>query len=713
MNPKILSTHLNRVAVVYLRQSSMRQVRENRESTERQYALEHRARELGWPPERIELIDEDLGSSGSSAAGRSGFRRMAEDVAHGRIGAIVALEVSRLTRSSADWHRLLELCVLADVVIADEQAVYSPTDYNDQFLLGWKAQMSEAEIRWMLLRLHGAKLNKARRGELAFRAPIGYQWDPSSKRLEMDANREVQDAVRLLFERFRLEGSAYGVMRYFHSHGLRLPTRAPGSPEVRWAPPSPEPITRLLHNPLYAGVYVFGRRRSRRVLRDGEVYSRTTALSLQEWTVCLKDRHAGYITWEEFLDNQRRLADNCSKPRSEARQGAPREGGALLQGLVLCGRCSHRMSTQPQGYGHQPFYYCRSPIEARGEGHLCWMVRAGAIDAAVVKLALEAVCPEEIELGLAVLRETERQAAQLREQWKLRLDSAEYEARLAERRYKAVDPDNRTVASTLELDWEAKLQNLDELHKEYEDVSRRKKLALGAEDRRRILELSRDLPRVFSAETTTQQQRKALLRLLIQRVTLSPVEEPERSTRIQVLWQTGALSELCVGRPSPQTARSTPAVVVERVRALYPQTRTDKELAFLLNEEGRETGSKKPWTRGTVRYVREKLGLRRGEECPQSVRRPDRRADGLYSRHGVSARLGIGERTVRDWHKRGLLQAVEGGQGQGQALWFRIDEATLARIQDYRASQRRRLERQLIKARSVRQASRRCDDSER
>jgi DNA invertase Pin-like site-specific DNA recombinase len=702
MSQKILSTHLDRSAVVYLRQSSIRQVRENRESTVRQYALGRRAQMLGWPAERIELIDEDLGTSGSSTVGRSGFQRLAEDVSHGRIGAIFALEVSRLARSSADWHRLLELCGLADVVIADEQSVYCPTDYNDRLLLGLKGQMSEAEVYWMRLRLQGGKMNKARRGELAFRPAIGYQWDPVTGRPEMDANREVREAVSLVFERFRIEGSAYGVMRYFSSHGLRLPARAAGSTEVRWMPPRPEAIQRLLHNPLYAGAYAFGRHQHRRLLVDGELRSRTTRVPLQRWAVCLKDHHPGYITWEEFMDNQRRLADNCSKPKHEARRGAPREGHALLQGLVLCGKCGSRMSTSPQGKGRNPLYLCRSPILTRGEGRLCWMVTARAIDEAVAKLGLEAVCPEEIELGLAVLQEAEQQAGKLRQQWKLRLDSAAYEARLAERRYKAVDPDNRTVASTLERAWEEKLRDLHDLEAEYQAVVRRRKLELGPEDRRRILELSRDLPGVWRAQTTTPQQRKTLLRLLFEQVTLSPIDAPVRATRVQVLWQTGAVSELCVGRPSSDAARAASKEAVERIRELVLQTKSDPEIAGELNDEGYQTGDRRPWSAGAVRRVRARVGLRKGESLyPQQVRRPDRREDGLYSMHGVSARLGIAEGTVRDWYKKGLLEAVEGGRGQGDARWFRIDEATLERIEQYRASNRDRIEKQLVRARRV------------
>jgi len=710
VNPKIFPTHLNRMAVVYLRQSSLRQVRENRESTDRQYRLEGRVRSLGWSAERIELVDEDLGTSGTSTVGRGGFQKLAEDVADGRVGAIVALEVSRLARSSADWHRLLELCGLADVVILDEDAVYSPTDYNDRLLLGLKGQMSEAELYWMKLRLQGGKLNKARRGELARRAPIGYQWDVVSERLELDENREVRDAVGLVFTRFRVEGSAYGVARYFASHGLRLPARAVGSTEVRWVPPKPEAILRMLHNPAYAGTYVFGRRRHRHVLLDGEPRRRSTQVPRQQWSVCIQGRHAGYLTWEEFLENQKHLRDNSPQSTSEQGHGAPREGRALLQGLVLCGKCGDRMASRPQRGEHWPLYSCRSPLMRRGERGSCWSVSSRSIDEAVVALVLDAVCPEEIELSLAVLAEAEKQACELRQQWKLRLDSAAYEARLAERRYKAVDPDNRVVAYTLERTWEEKLRNIQELEREYQTVLRRRKLELDTHDRRRILELSRELPRVFWAETTTAQQRKTLLRLLVRQVTLSPVETPVRSTRIQMLWHTGAVSDLTIARPAPGLARCTPGEAVERLRELYATSRSDSELAAVLNREGYRTASKRPWTRVRVRSLRARLGIRRGEPGRHDVRRADRRSDGLYSAHGVATRFGVSECTVNRWRRSGLLEAAVGGDYRSQALWYRLDEAAVERIEKYLIDSKRQMSERMHKARDILEASCRRDE---
>jgi DNA invertase Pin-like site-specific DNA recombinase len=586
MSDKILPTHLGRRATVYLRQSTLKQVHENRESTARQYALQQRAIDLGWSVDRVDVIDDDLGQSGSSTQGRTGFQRLAEEIAHGRVGAVFALEVSRLSRSSADWHRLLDLCGLADVVIADEQAVYAPRDYNDRLLLGLKGTMSEAEQYWMRLRLQGGKLSKARRGELFFAPPTGYEWDEASRRFRLDPDEHVQRAVHLIFERFRLDGSAYAVMRYFARNRLRMPARNLRH-EMHWVQPRHGLVLTMLHNPAYAGAYVFGRREERMALVDGQLRRRrTTKIPQEAWKTCLHDHHPAYIGWEEFMANQRKLHENRTNQESPDQRGAAREGHALLQGLAICGKCGHRMGTRYQGTQRRAFYECRSGTKHLGESRACWTVSAQAIDDAVVKLFLEAVQPSEIELGLAVVRETERQAGDVDRQWKLRLDRLHYEARLAERRYKAVDPDNRVVARTLEREWNDKLRELDEIEREHQDVRRREKVELTDKDRARILALAKDLSLVWHAASTTHAERKNLLRMLVREVMLSPVDVPTRLTRVQLLWQTSAVSDFTVPRRSAFDARSTSPETIQLVERLVAQKKTDVEIATELNRRG-------------------------------------------------------------------------------------------------------------------------------
>ena len=699
MNEKIRSTHLERSAVIYLRQSSMLQVRVHRESTRRQYGLRDRAIALGWSAEAVEIIDEDLGQSGASTEGRSGFQRLAEEVAHGRVGAIFALEVSRLARRSADWHRLLDLCRLADVVIGDEQAVYAPHNYDDQLLLGLKGTMAEAESTWLRLRLQGGLLNKARRGELHIRPPTGYRWEPAMRRFVLEPDEAIQGAIRLVFERFEIDGSAQGVSRYFARNGLRLPARVAGTDEHRWVPPRPDKVVKMLHNPVYAGAYVFGRRRARTALVDGRIRAHHVQhLPQRDWTVFIPDHHPGYITWEAYMANQDKLHQNRSDHRTPTRRGAAREGAALLQGLVICGRCGQRMRTEYPRDRHGGRYVCRSPKERLGLGEDCWSLTASHPDEAVTALFLEAAQPPEIELGLAVACEAERQADEVDRQWKLRIDQARYEARLAERRYKAVDPDNRVVARTLEREWEEKLCALGEAETAWQEARRVEKTELTHADRERILALSRDLARVWHAPSTTQAQRKTLLRTLVSEVTLSPVDLPERATRVQVLWESGAVSDFTIDRPRGGGWNATDQDDLDLIRRWVCEGRTDEEIATELAGCGRFTGRGRPWTAKAVHRLRWRHRIHPPGWMPANVRRPDQREDGLWSVNGITRRFGVSRHAVRYWVKQGLLEPAEGGE-KGQTLWFELDEATVERLE--RVSARVRSSRQPATAKGV------------
>ncbi len=679
MNDKIQRTHLDRRAVVYLRQSTVLQVRVHRESTLRQYDLRERALSLGWAPDAVDTIDEDLGHSGSSTEGRTGFQRLAHDVAHGRVGAIFALEVSRLARSSADWHRLLDLCRLADVLIVDEQTVYAPRQYDDQLLLGLKGTMAEAELVWLRLRLQGGLLNKARRGELRVQPATGYRWDASTQRLRLDPDEAVRNAIALLFERFRVEGSAQGVCRFFARSGLRIPAIGLATAETRWVPPRPAYVVTLLHNPVYAGAYVFGRRRVRTELVAGQIRpNHVTYLPQKEWAVFLPGHHPGYITWEEFMANQEKLNQNRSNHRTPEQRGAAREGAALLQGLVLCGRCGQRMRPEYPRRSDGPRYVCRSPKEQLGIPEDCWSLAGLAVDAAVAGLFLEVASPPGIELGLAVARQAEQQAGEVDRQWRLRLDQAVYEAKLAERRYKAIDPDNRVVARTLEREWEEKLRALEEAEAAHRAVRQAEKVELSNADRARILDLACDLPRVWAAETTTPAQRKTLLRTLVREVTLGPVDLPVRATRIQVLWVTGSVSDFLVERPRGGGWNATDDEALAIIRERVLRGEGDEEIATALNAASRGTGTGRPWTAQLVYLLRSKRRIHAPNWTPSNVSRPDRRADGLWSVNGVMRRFGVSRATVAAWVADGRLVPTEGG-GKGITRWF--DDEAIARME--------------------------------
>jgi DNA invertase Pin-like site-specific DNA recombinase len=677
MNSKITAEHTLRRAVVYLRQSSLKQVVEHTESTRRQYDLRDRALSLGWSAESIEIVDEDLGRSGATTEGRTGFRKLSEDIASGNVGAIFALDVSRLARSSTDWHRLLDLCGVADVMIADEQAVYHPSDHNDRLLLGIKGQFADAELTWMRLRLRGAQVSKARRGEYHMSTSVGYEWDSTMKRLRLDPDAEVQRTLHLVFQRFQIDRSAYGVARYFVAHDLKLPARRSGSRELVWTPPRPSRILELLRNPTYAGAYVYGRREHRAQLADGQIVRRARRVPTSAWKIVHRDHHPAYISWEQYVSNEKTLQENRPHRLAPERHGASRKGDALLQGIVLCGRCGHRMHAVYGGKLRHARYWCNSPIQ-RGEAmRSCWSVAAADIDREVTRLVLSVVQPPEIELGLAVTREAERQSKELDNQWRLQLERAQYEARLAERRYKAVDPDNRVVARALEREWEQKLRELEEVDRRMADGRREKKIELDSRDRARLLGLSRSVAVLWASPTTTMAERKNIVRTLIRDVCITPRNGRHGGTFVEVLWQTGATSAITIEKqlPGRRTSLEAAKLIAQMVRKARPAT----EVAECLNERGLRTADGAPWTNIAVHYHCRYRGLRWPKRMPSSTPRPERRQDGLYSIRGVAAKLGVAENAVRYWIRRGWLKVTEGGS-RGRPCWFQLDDLLVRRL---------------------------------
>jgi DNA invertase Pin-like site-specific DNA recombinase len=672
--PKIKPTHLGRHAVVYLRQSTMKQVHEHRESTQRQYALSQRATDLGWPSETVTVIDEDLGQSGTSAEWRSGFKRLAEDVSHGRVGVIFALEVSRLARSSADWHHLLDLCGWSDVLIADETAVFAPNDPNDRLLLGLKGQMSEAERYWMNLRLHGARFSKARRGDLRLTAPTGYVWDIVGQRLCFDPDEEIQQGVRLVFERFRIDGSTGAVMAYFIEHGLTLSRRC-ASDEIGHRRPICTTLLGILHNPIYACAYVYGRREYRAAFIDGKLRrNQVTHLPLESWKVCLREHHAAYIGWEEFVANQEKIESNRNL---RINGGAARKGPALLQGMVLCGRCGYRMTVQ-QGGRHLARYVCPAPLLHGVSMKVCWSVSSRKIDAQVSAAFLAATQPSEVDLSFAVAREVERQSGEIDRQWKARLERARYEAQLAERRYKAVDPDNRVVARTLEADWEAKLREVQQLDEDYQRSRQIEKVDLTDAERAQVLSLARDLPRVWGAATTTNVQRKNLLRLLVQEITLTPVDVPQRMTRIQILWRSGAVTETTTERRRYVGPTAAPDAVVAEIRMRVADGWSDRAIAEDLNQRGVSSPKGLTWNKQSVRGLRKRRNLRSLRVTPEGGW-PTQKSMGLLSLRGLAEHFGVTRRRARHWMDTGLVRPTDHG-GRGRPLWFALDAETEHRL---------------------------------
>jgi len=688
MTGKIQSSHLERRAYVYVRQSTMTQVFENTESTDRQYALVKRARALGWSKGAVEVIDEDLGRSGKMADDRTGFNRLAEAVAHGKAGAIFTLEVSRVARSSQDWQRLLALCGVAQVVVCDEHRIYDPRDGDDKLLLDFKGTMSEAELHWLKLRLNGAQRRKARRGELRFAAPTGYIW--GARGFEMDPDLAVRRALDTIFGRFAVEPTVNALVRWATREGYRVPTRrtfSDGTSELTWNSLGINRLKEILKSPIYAGAYAYGRRCEKKILVEGEIQSVRQTKPQDEWVALIKGAHEGYITWETYLSNLEKMRRNAARRPGP---GAPREGRALLTGVLLCGRCGRRMRTTYEGQaGHRWRYMCHGDQDC-GQA-VCWSVRGRPIDAAVEALLLRMILPGELELTLAVEREVEAQAATLNEQWKLRLEQAEYEARRAERRYKAVDPDNRVVARTLEDEWEIRLRDLEEVRQRFDCAKQEHRVQLSKDDKIRIRELARDLPAVWHASTTTQADRKAMLRLVIEAIALRPVDEPKRLTHIEVQWKSGAVDELTVARPKGCDHNRTPSESIERIRELAKSGLLDHAIVNKLNAEHVKSGSGRAWTLRAVQYVRRKHKIILISPAVRSrTPLPDRHPDGRYSMRGAMKRFGVSHRQLLRWVERGMMQGVrEDFEGHRSVWWLTIDETIATRIDGRKTTKKR------------------------
>jgi DNA invertase Pin-like site-specific DNA recombinase len=655
---KIRPDHLDRLAVIYVRQSTLFQVRENTGSTTRQSDLVKRAADLGWTPASIQVVDQDQGQSGSSSIGRDGFQWLVAEVGLGHVGAVLSLEVSRLARSCSDWYRLLEICALTDTLVIDDEGVYDPGAHNDRLLLGFKGSMSEAELHWLKSRLQGGKMTKAEQGQLRFRLPIGLVYDPVG-RIVLDPDEAVQEAVRLVFSLFEQSTSALAVVSTFARQHLRFPTRWWGgkrADELIWSRLSHERVLNILHSPLYAGAYVYGRTKFRSRTLPGEeprVKGRTRPLPQEDWPIVLLDAHPGYITWEQFLHHQRQLDDNRTW-RAEEHRGAVREGPSLLQGIILCGSCGRRMTIRYQRNGSLLMYECHQ-LHSQLAQRTCQTMRGDRVDQAVVACFLEAIEPAHLEVALSALDSMEARAKQVESQWHRQIERAQYEADLARRRYKAVDPDNRLVARSLEKEWNEKLAEVDKLEREHQLMPKPAALMLTAAQREQIRRLAYDLPAIWHASTTTFVQRKQLMRCLIKDVTLS-----KRGNVIDVAigWQTEALTALSIPRYKMSwEERQTSPHVVERVRQ-WSATQTATQIATRLNEEGLRPGMGGSFTASKVDWIRVAYSI--PLTCPEGpgVCPSGQRGDGRYSALAAAELLNVNVSTIADWCNVGILESV-------------------------------------------------------
>jgi DNA invertase Pin-like site-specific DNA recombinase len=643
MSQRITTRHLHRLACLYVRQSPRQPVCENTESTARQYALRERAVALGWPPERIMVTDQDSGHSGASAADRAGFQRLVAEVGLGKVGLVLGLEVSRLARSSSDWHRLLEICALAGPLILDEDGLHGPTTFNDRLLPGLKGTMSEADLYVLRARLQGGILNKARRAALKLHLPVGFCY-AEDDRIILDPDRQVQDTLRLLFRTFQRTGSASATVRAFRRDRVPFPRRVRRGPHhgaLVWGDPQHHDVLRLLHNPCYAGAFVFGRTRTSKTV-DGK--TPIAPLPRAEWQVVVREAHVGYTPWGVHGRQLAQLAAN-SQAYTPPRRRPPREGPALLRGLVPCGRGGERMTARYHQRGGQrivPDYLRPRAGIARGEPP--WQRVPGRdLDRAIANLLVEVVTPEAVALTLAVQDELAARAAEAARLRQLQVERAQYGAVLAQRRYLRVAPENRLVADVLEAEWNAKLRALAEARDAAEQHQHQDQARLSAAERETMMELPRDVTRFWRGPRTAERERQRVVRLLIEDVTVQKADH----ILAQIRFKGGATRALTIPLPPPFTqSRLTPPDTLAAIDQLL-DTSTDAEVAAQLNAHGYRTCTGLPFQALHVPQLRRAHGLK--------GRLTRLRDAGTRTAAGVAARLGVGEPPIWRWYHRGWI----------------------------------------------------------
>jgi DNA invertase Pin-like site-specific DNA recombinase len=643
---KVTSSHLERTAIAYIRQSSLMQVREHTESTARQYGLAELAARLGWAAGDIEVIDCDLGLSGRSATYREGFKQLVARVCMGEVGAVFGLEVSRLARSNADLARLLELARLTSTLVIDNDGVYDLADINDRMLLGLKSQMAEAELHWLTSRLNESKRAAARRGELRVPLPVGLVYDDENN-VVIDPDEEVAAAISDVFAAFTATGSAYGVAGVFA--GRRFPRRAYGgvwAGQVRWGKLTHARAAGILRNPAYAGAYVYGRRRSRQVVHpDGSVHSSVTELPRDQWEVLIPGHHAGYITFEEYLANEAKLAAN----RTNAGARPPREGTALCQGIVFCGACGRSMQVRYQD--RYPRYECSHSRADHVAAPLCGSVRADTVDQAVTAALLAAVEPAQVALALAAAEEVTARRQRSVRAAELAVERARYDAERAERAFLACEPENRLVARSLEARWETRLADLAEAEAALA-TQRSARPELPSPDQ--LAATVADLPALWSAPATSDKDRKRLLRTLLGDVTLTPsAENPSRLTA-GLRWKSGATQQLLVTRrKNAIQLRATDPAAIELARRIGPGC-DNNALATALNDAGHRTGTGQPFDGVAA------ANLRNYHHIPY----PGLPEDGELTPRQVAGRTGVSTGTIHYWINAGYLPARRGPAGR-------------------------------------------------
>jgi len=664
---KVTMSHLRRTAVIYVRQSTLAQVERNRESTMRQYDLNARAHSLGWPQSGIRVIDEDLGQSGASAASRTGFAELAAQVGLGQVGIVLSLEVSRLARNNADWYRLLDLAGMTDTLIADADGVYHPALFNDRLLLGMKGTMAESELHVLRARLDGGIRNKAARGELRRGLPVGLVWGEADGEILLHPDEAVRGVIAAIFEQFPLRGSARAVWLWLKEQKLKLPMQpnvyaGPAGGPITWVEPTYTAVHKVLTHPVYAGAYVYGKTRFQRYVDEqGELKVRRRVLPQDQWQVCIPNHHTGYIDWDTYQANQARIGANTRPRAHQPGTGAVREGCALLQGLATCGVCARKLAVLYQGPAKAtPGYYCATGSLVNGRGVFHMRVGGIAIETAVVETFLAALQPAALHACLTAAQQLEDGHDMALSQWRKEMERARYAATKAERRYAAVDPENRLVARGLETAWEKALRDLADAQAELARRETARPTTLSAAERAVILALGDDLHQVWTAPTTTDRDRKQLLRTLLDEVNITVDRDNGRNQANLILrWKGGAISELTVPikrRPPKIRTDEDTIDLLRRLAVHYP----DAVIAGILNRQGRRTARGLSYTASRVQSLRHYRNIACHQPDDVSQEGP------VLAIPDAAAELGVAPSTLHRWLNDGF---VAGEQVTPGAPW--------------------------------------------
>ncbi len=663
---------LRRTAVIYIRQSSPGQVARNTESRELQYELVERAVLLGWHRDQIVVIDEDLGLTGSEATNRSGFQRLVADVALGRVGVVVGIEVSRLARRNADWYNLMDLCALTNTLIADGDGVYHPADYNSRLVLGLKGTIAEAELHLIRGRLAAGRRHKAAKGELRLLLPVGLDYDDAGAVI-VSPDESVRAAIREVFSRFAELTSARQVVLSLRADGLKLPQRTPGTTRITWRDAHYRAVHEILVKPAYAGAYVFGRTRGEKTVEaTGRVLTRVRAVARDEWEICIRDHHRGYIDWDTYLANQARLAANRFGGEGA---GAPREGRALLAGLARCGRCGRTMQVGYWGVaGTLPTYACSLAAAKVSSNAVCQRVGGRRVDEAVVAAVFEALEPASLTATAKALTEAEAEHRRGLVAFEAAVERARYEAERARRQFDAVEPENRLVARGLEAEWEARLGEVARAEAALADKVAHRPVLLSDDEVSWLKRAGADLRAVFDAETTTMAERKQLLRAVLSEVTVT-VDPETKQAGLRICFEGGAVVSRSVTPPRkgwhiPATDEDT-VELIRRLSERYDDTR----IAQVLSRQGRKTAKGLDFTRERVNALRQGRGIPAG---PRIVEDGDDEAATVMSLTEARRVLGVSDGTIYRWLREGFITGTQ--LTPGGPWHIRVDAELRAKI---------------------------------